>query len=276
MIGMNYRPLIPFIALWIYGTSLAAEDENRFSLNYLNLKNDSRQYASDPVLEFWGYHDSQGDDNTVDTLKLRYYQPIEIGKLRGMARLDTAYAKNYGPSFPAENQGQYSAGNTMLTVWGSHPNILPNWGANLGARIIFPFGNNGQWAIGPQIGSSFKPTEGSKTILADFSPLVRYMYGFDTKNNSFQINPNQPHLVRNLQLFPTIGITLGPHTQIRFWDENGIIYNSAGGGWFVPLDAMVTHRLSRNLLFAVGAAKQVVQTYNVFNLSVYGKVSYSF
>jgi hypothetical protein len=102
------------------------------------------------------------------------------------------------------------------------------------------------------------------------------MYGFDTKNNSSQVNPSQPPLVRNLQLFPTLGFQLMPNTQLRMWDENGVVYNSAGGGWFVPLDAMITHRVTKNFLFAIGASKQIVQTYNQYDWSVYGKLSFNF
>jgi hypothetical protein len=112
--------------------------------------------------------------------------------------------------------------------------------------------------------------------VTDFSPLLRYMYGFDTKNNSQVINPSQPALVRNLQVFPTIGFQLSPNTRLRFWDENGAVYNSAGGGWFVPMDAMVTHRFARNWVFAVGASKQVVQSYHQYDWSTYAKVSYNF
>ena len=102
------------------------------------------------------------------------------------------------------------------------------------------------------------------------------MYGFAAKGNNPNYNPSAPPLVRNLQLYPTLGFQINPNTQIRLWDENGVIYNSAGGGWFVPLDAMVTHRLDKSFLVAVGASKQVVQTYNQYNWSLYGKVSFNF
>lgn len=251
----------------------AAEDENKFSAYFQNISGD---YSRDQILEFWGYHDYQGNQNYSDTIKLRYYHPLDIERFKGTIRLDTSYVSSYGSSFPAQSSGQYSAGNTMLTYWGNHPDLLPEIGANFGARLIFPFGNNGQWAIGPQVGASFRPSTNTAIKLADFSPLVRYMYGFNTKNNSLQVNPTQPPLVRNLQLFPTLGFQLGPDTQLRLWDENGAVYNSAGGGWFVPLDAMVTHRVTKNFLFAIGASKQIVQTYSQYDWSLYGKVSFNF
>lgn len=242
----------------------------------LGFQNRSHEYSSDTVVEFWGYHNGYGNENFSDTARLRLYEPIQLGNWNGMFRLDTSWVSKWGPADPGQSSGQFSAGNTFITVWGRPPPFLPNWGVNLGARLIFPFGNNGQWAIGPQIGSVFKPKDPSKTILADFSPLVRYMYGFDTKNNSFQANPNQPPLLRTLNLFPTVGLQLTPTTQIRFWDENQIIYNTAGGGWFVPIDAMLTQSINKHLLVAIGGSKQVIQTYQSYDWSIYGKISVRF
>lgn len=255
----------------------AKADETKLAANFLNLRTDSNQASTDHILEFWAYHDILSSQNDSDTLKLRYYQALELDRWRGTMRLDTSYVSNYGPTLPQHTSGTYSAGNTLLTIWGNHPNILKNWGGTLGGRIVFPFGNNGQWAAGPQIGTVYRPAEGSKSRLSDFSPLARFMYGFDTKNNSFANNPNQPPLVRNLSLYPTLGFNILPNTQIRFWDENGITWNTGGGGgWFVPIDAMVTHRLNKHFLFALGASKQIVQSYQMYDWSFYGKISFNF
>lgn len=270
---MFSKPLAAIVLTILASSAWAVEDENRYSAYFENVSDEN---SRSHILEFWGYHNYQGNQNYSDTIKLRYYQPVDIDRFRGTLRLDTSYVSTYGPSFPAQSSGQYSAGNTMLTFWGNHPDLLPEIGANFGARVVFPFGNNGQWAIGPQIGASYRAINENLLHLADFSPLARYMYGFDTKNNSLQLNPSQPPLARNLQLFPTLGFQITPSTQLRMWDENGVIYNSAGGGWFVPIDAMVTHRLSKNFLFAVGASKQVVQTYNQYDWSIYGKLSFNF
>lgn len=263
--------LLAFTSLG-FGQATAPNDSSTF----LALENRSHEYSKDSIVEFWGYHNGYGNENFSDTVRLRLYQPLQIGNWSGIFRLDTSYVSNWGPADPGQSSGQFSAGNTFITVWGKPPSFLPNWGVNLGARLLFPFGNNGQWAIGPQIGSVFKPKDPSKTILADFSPLVRYMYGFDTKNNSFAINPTQPPLLRTLNLFPTVGLHLTPTTQIRFWDENQIVYNTAGGGWFVPIDAMITQSISKHLSFAVGGSKQVIQTYQLYDWMVYGKVSLRF
>lgn len=267
--------LIPLILMVHVGKSTA--DESKYSGEFLSLTKASGQIESQRVLEFWGYHNTFGEQTQSDVLKLRYYQPLQFEGWQGTMRLDTSYASTYGPLLPQHSTGAYSAGNTMLTIWGNHPDIVKNWEGTLGGRIIFPFGNYGQWAAGPQVGTIFIPAEGSNSRLSDFSPLVRYMYGFDTKSNSFANNPNQPPLIRNLNLYPTLGFNIRPGTQIRLWDENGITWNTGGGGgWFVPLDAMVTQRLNKNFLFAVGASKQIVQSYPVYDWSFYGKLAFNF
>jgi hypothetical protein len=238
--------------------------------------NDSQRLTDNKVLEFWAYHNYDNSDNYQNVLKLRYYNPLAAGDWRGRIRLDTSYSSSYNSISSANNAGQYSAGNTMVTIWGQDQTFLKPLGALVGGRVIFPFGNNGQWAVGPQLNWSFIPSVDSRIGVTDFSPLVRYMYGFDTKNNSLIVNPNQPALMRSLQLYPTVGFQLSPNTMLRFWDENGVVYNSAGGGWFVPIDAMVTHRIAKHWVVAVGASKQVVQTYIQYDWSAYAKISFNF
>ena len=258
--------------LWISLSSpfaKAAEDEDKYSSYFENV---SQEYSRDRILEFWGYQESYGDDNYSNTGRLRYYQPIDHGRFRGTLRLDTSVVSAYGSSYPSQHPGQYNQGSTMLTVWGNHPGFFSNWGSNLGARVIFPFGNGGQWAIGPQVGASLRPTGKTLLNLADFSPLARFMYGFYPKNNPAYQAP----LIRNLELYPTLGFQLTPNTQLRMWDENGVVYNATTGGWFVPIDGMITHRVNRSFLFALGASKQIVQTYLQYDWTVYGKVSFNF
>lgn len=238
--------------------------------------NDSQRLTNSKVLEFWAYHANQEADNYQNTLRLRYYNPLKVGDWHGRIRLDTAYVANYNSNTSPNNSGEYSAGNTMVTIWGQDRHFLKPLGATVGARLVFPFGNNGQWAVGPQLGWTFLPEVDSFLQVTDFSPLIRYMYGFDTKNNSISVNPSQPALQRNLQLFPTLGFKLSPNTMLRFWDENGMVYNSAGGGWFVPIDAMVTHRLAKHWVVAVGASKQVVQTFKQYDWTTYAKISLNF
>lgn len=257
---------LTFLLLCISSAIACAAEQP--SAPILGLVNASQDRSENRILEFWGYHEYDGSQNYADTLKLRYYNPLNIGDWHGTLRLDTAYTAAYGPLLPAQSTGTYSANNAMVTIWGGKA----GWLGNLGARVVAPLSDVGQWLAGPQVSTSFTPAS-SKSLLADISPLVRYMIGFNAKAPS---GFSPPPLASRLELYPTVGVNLGPSTQIRFWDENGALYNAAGGGWFVPIDAMVTQRINKNLLFAIGGAKQVVQTYQFYNWTVYGKVSLTF
>ena len=264
---MRFLRALTFFLACIFAVIACATEQAPTPI--LGLINTSQERSQDRTLEFWGYHEYDGSQNYADTLKLRYYNPVNLGNWHGMLRLDTAYTATYGPQLPVQSSGTYSPNNAMLTIWGGQA----GWLANVGARIVAPLSNSGQWLAGPQVSTSFKPAGNGQNVLSDISPLARYMIGFDAKAPS-GVSP--PPLASRLELYPTIGLNLSPNTQLRFWDENGAAYNAAGGGWFVPIDAMVTHRLNKNLLFAIGGAKQVVQTYQLYNWSVYGKIAVSF
>ncbi len=268
-----FMKFIVFCVICLISTITTAED---LLVPLSKFDNDSQKLSNDRVLEFWGYNTSDSGNNFQNAFTLRYYNPLEISDWRGRIRLDTSVVSSYNLDTSASSSQQYSSGNTMLTVWGQDKDFLNPLGALVGARVIFPFGNNGQWSVGPQLSWTFTPEVDTLLHVTDFSPLLRYMYSFDTKNNSFTMNPGQPPLSRYLQVFPTLGFQLSPQTMLRFWDENGMAYNAAGGGWFVPLDAMVTHRFTQNLVVALGASKQLLQTYPQYNWTAYGKVSFNF
>lgn len=264
---MKFLRVLTFLLLCTSSVLVRAAEQT--STPILGLVNASQERSQDRTLEFWGYHEYDGSQNYSDTLKLRYYNPLNIGDWHGTLRLDTAYTAAYGPTLPEQSPGTYSADNVMVTIWGGKA----GWLGNIGARVLAPLGNTGQWLAGPQVSTSFKPAGSGQQLLSDISPLARYMIGFNSRAPS---GMNPPPLASRLELYPTVGLNLGPSTQIRFWDENGAIYNAAGGGWFVPIDAMVTQRINKNLLFAIGGAKQVVQTYQLYNWTVYGKVALTF
>ena len=265
---MIFLRVLVLLSLSIPSTLIVAAEPSA-SAHIPGLVNTSQDRSTDHILEFWGYHEYDGSQNYADTLKLRYYNPLNIGDWHGTLRLDTAYTAAYGPQLPEQSPGSYSADNVMVTIWGGKA----GWLGNIGARVLAPLGNTGQWLVGPQVSTSFKPAGSGQQLLSDISPLARYMIGFNSRAPS---GMNPPPLASRLELYPTVGLNLGPSTQIRFWDENGAIYNAAGGGWFVPIDAMVTQRINKNLLFAIGGAKQVVQTYQLYNWTVYGKVALTF
>ena len=87
------------------GFAFASEDENKFSSQFENI---SEQYTRDRILEFWGYHDSQGGETYKNTIRLRYYQPLKIDRFNGTLRIDTSYVRLYGPDIPISSSERYN------------------------------------------------------------------------------------------------------------------------------------------------------------------------
>jgi hypothetical protein len=251
----------------------AASDDD-----WLGMENVSNRYTEAPIVQLWYYHQKLSSGAYSNMATLRYFQPIRnpYGSWRGVVRFDQSYFNSFGPSIDDPAQSRYQRGNTMITVWGNHPNVLPNWHGDLGFRVIFPVGNQGQWGVGPQAGMSYqtRKPEGQPG-LSDFSPLARLMFGFNVKNNGFN-KADEPPTQSALHLFPTFGFDLSPRTQLRLWDENGMVYSHNGGKWFVPIDAMLVHRLTDNFVVALGVSRGIIDEYAQYKLNIYGRISWYF
>ncbi len=186
-------------------TSLVCTAEQYSPVSILGLINTPQERSQDHILKFWGYHNYQGSQNYLDTLKLRYYNPLNLGDWHGTMRLDTAYTASYGPQKSAQGTDGFSPNNAMLTIWGGQV----GWLGTIGARVYAPLSNSGQWLAGPQVSTSFKPAGSEKNILSDTSPLARYMFGFNPKAPA---GTSLPPITSQLELYPTIGLNLSPST----------------------------------------------------------------
>lgn len=245
---------------------------------WLDMENVSERYVDEPIVELWYYHQSLSTGAYSNMGTLRYYHPIRNpwGPWKGMFRFDQSYFNSYGPGINDSTSERYQRGNTMITVWGNHPNLFANWHGDLGFRVVFPVGNQGQWAVGPQAGMSYQTRKpAGKVGLSDFSPLARFMFGFNIKNDRF-LKADEPPPERRLTLFPTLGFDLSPNTQLRLWDENGMTYSPSGGKWFIPIDAMITHKVGNHLVLSLGVSRSVVDTFKQYKTNIYGKVSWYF
>ncbi len=277
----NLRAGFLLSALSLVGSPIVAQPTASSSVSngqWLGMDNVSQRYVPAPIVDLWYYHQTLSTGAYSNMATLRVFHPISNpwGQWRGVFRLDQSYYNSFGPSVDDPNNKTYQRGNTMITIWGNHPHLFSSWHGDLGLRVILPVGNEGQWAVGPQAGVSYQTRKPEGQVgLSDFSPLARLMVGFNIKNNRY-VKANQPPPERVLQLFPTLGFDLSPNTQLRLWDENGIAYSPAGGKWFVPLDAMLTHRVSNHLVVALGVARSVISTYPEYKMNIYGKISWYF
>jgi hypothetical protein len=280
-IGAMPAGIVTCVAMLLIQFNVSAQPVHTFdsqSSDWLGMENVSERYVDKPIAELWYYHQKLPSGAYSNMGTLRYYHPIRNpwGTWRGVFRFDQSYFNSYGPGFDDPESQRYQRGNTMITVWGNHPNVFSNWHGDLGFRVIFPVGNQGQWAVGPQAGTSYQTRKpAGKVGLSDFSPLARFMFGFNIKNNRL-VKPDQPPPERVLTVFPTLGFDLSPNTQLRLWDENGMSYSPSGGKWFVPIDAMITHKVGNHLVLALGVSRSVIDTYAQYRTNVYGKISWYF
>lgn len=162
---MSFLRILTLLFLCIASALVCASEQTPTPI--FGLVNSSQDRSQNRTLEFWDCHEYDGSQNYTDTLKLRYYNPLNIGDWHSTLRLDTAYTSAYGPMLPNQSGGTYTADNVMLTIWGSKA----DWLGNIGARVLAPLANVGQWLAGPQVSTSFTPAGSSKSLLADISPL---------------------------------------------------------------------------------------------------------
>ena len=105
---------MPFFLLflfWHLSPPLHAEEKDLVWI----FENTPQELSSDRTIEFWAYQNQNSNENYTDIIKLRYYNPFYFGSWQGKLRLDTSIIATNTNS-GTNNIGQFSAGNTMLTV----------------------------------------------------------------------------------------------------------------------------------------------------------------
>jgi hypothetical protein len=60
------------------------------------------------------------------------------------------------------------------------------------------------------------------------------------------------------------------------WPEQGISYNLRSHKWFVPVEAMFTHRLNKQWEYSVGGAVPVDEGDKSYRWLLQGRLSYFF
>jgi hypothetical protein len=225
----------------------------------------SQEAQSLQALELWNFYDNVGNGNTENATQVRYYLPIEASKGDLTLRLDTSAYSQFGASYPNQNIFDYQTGFTKITLYAKGPSS-GQWSTAYGLRTLLPIGAANQWLMAPHFGVSFTPKQGPVT---DISPLVRYFYGFD---------PRYPNvtLVRNLNVFPTVGFRLSAKTEARFWDENPAVVNLNNGQWFVPIDVQVIHNIDKRKYFIIGTSQGLIRDYYLYTNSTYVSFGYKF
>ena len=82
--------------------------------------------------------------------------------------------------------------------------------------------------------------------------------------------------VRTLDLFPTVTFSLKDAWALSFYSENPVVYNDAINKWFVPIDVLLTKRVSKSFGFGVGGAYGLVKDDPRYQYVINGRVTFYF
>ena len=141
------------------------------------------------------------------------------------------------------------------------PEVVKNLRLFGSVRFVFPTGGEApfgssqyQWA--PALGAIYAIPERQITL----SPFARYLMGFHATEPGVS-------LMRRLTLYPQVSFGLGDGWRLAFYPEHPIQHNDRTSRWFVPIDAMLTKRLSQTVEFGVGGAYGLVRDEPATNTS---------
>jgi len=93
---------------------------------------------------------------------------------------------------------------------------------------------------------------------------------------SYHANKEGAAKVRRLDLYPEVAFGLSGGWSLALYPENAIAYNEVTRTWFVPIDALLTRRLSKTVEFAFGGAYALVKDDPQFQYVLYGRATFRF
>jgi hypothetical protein len=150
------------------------------------------------------------------------------------------------------------------------PELAKNFWMWASVRFVFPtagsspFGSSQyQWV--PAVSAIYAIPEHGVTL----NPLARYFMSYHTTE------PGAAK-VRLLFLFPNVKFALPDSWSLAIYPENPISYNAVTKKWFVPIDLMLTKRLTKTVELGFGGAYGLVKDYPQFDYTIYGQMTFYF
>jgi len=128
-----------------------------------------------------------------------------------------------------------------VRLWGSLRLVFPTGGKP-------PFGAD-QWQLAPGFGGTWRLPDVWRGMTV--APHARYNYGFSAGSPDVTMK-------RSWSIFPTFSFSLNEKWSLSFYPEQGATYDVRSGKWFVPVEAMVTHRISKSWAYSMGGAYALV------------------
>lgn len=222
----------------------------------------------------WFYYvDSYFDSSTVQ-YRPRVFVPFDFARgwtFVQRADLPFYYTDAFGPDNP-NGDWKARAGDFMIEEIFYTPEVAQNTRLFGSVRLVFPTGGEApfgadQWQVAPAAGVTYSRPDLWRGIT--FFPLARYFFGFDTQS------PGVTE-IRRLDLFPTMIFGLAPGWALHLYPENPISYNDRTHKWFVPIDALVTHRVSKSFEYGFGGAFPIVDDDRAYRWLVQARLTFYF
>ena len=211
----------------------------------------------------WAYYQRNTDDSTRWQYRMRFDIPVALDG--GWTFTQRAYLPlvYYTDRTGPENPGggwKAGTGDWFFDETFTTPQVAENTRGILGVRFILPTGG-----LAPFAGMSVVFPDSGLTV----TPLFRYFM-------SVHATEAGAGKVRKLDFFPTVAKRLAEGWTVILWNENAITYNQVTEKWFVPVEAQLVRRASKDLEFAFGAAYGAVRDDPQFLTQVFGRVTLYF
>jgi hypothetical protein len=101
------------------------------------------------------------------------------------------------------------------------------------------------------------------------SPVARYFM-------SYHATEAGAAKVRQLDLYPAVTVDLPDRWSLAFYPKNPITYNDVTNKWLVPIDVMLTNRVTKSLELGLGSAYALVKDDPQYKYVLYGRVTLYF
>ena len=214
---------------------------------------------------------------TIDTLTLRADRWFDLAPQWQLAlRADLPFvAKNPINSVDPDGHFLYGLGDADAQAALIHT-FDPRWAAGLGIRLFAPTGQDNlttdKWRLMPIVGvRAMLPEIASGSY---FMALARY-------DVSVAGDPSAK-TISNLQLAPTLNLSLPDRWFITFYPNPDIRVNFGDpvtgqtGRLFLPFDALVGRKLTKNLAVSLEVGVPIIKDYPVYDFKTVARLNLSY
>jgi len=222
----------------------------------------------------WLFYQQNFGDTGRWQYRPRVFIPYELGGgwvFTQRADLPFYDTNATGPANPGGGW-KFGVSDFMIEEIIDGPDVAKNFRLRGSLRLVFPTGGQApfgadQWQIAPMFGMNWRLPDAWNGVT--IAPFARYSYGFDAGSPGVTT-------IRSWTIYPEVTFGLADKWSLVLYPEQGITYNDRTHKWFVPAEAMVVNRLSKNWEYAVGGAYEIVDSNPSYRWLVEGRLRYYF